>query len=402
MAQKTKKILILSTSYLPTVGGSEIAIKEVTDRLLDFDFDLITAHSPTASPKEEKMSRVNIFRVGGRFSLSGFLLPKNFLPISMFLKTSELIKKNGPYDLVHVFQASQAAGAAWLLKWRYPKLPVLLTLQEGQDLERQDFLKKFFRRLIVGKIDSATAISNYLKNYVLKLRKNLPVEVIPNGVDSAKFSREFSYGELSELADRLGILPDEKAIVSTGRLVPKNGLDILIKAFAILVSNDKEIRHKLLLIADGSQRQELVGLAESLGVVDKVVFVKHVSQDELPKYLKISHVFVRPSRSEGLGISFLEAMAAGLPVVGTAVGGITDFLVHNQTGLICDGSRPEDVAEKIKTLIEDRELRKMVAKNGQELVREKYDWDKITLEYARIYNDVISKGSSVLQLGLDE
>src|SRR3989344_6725083 len=137
MAQKTKKILILSTSYLPMVGGSEIAIKEVTDRLLDFDFDLITAHSPTASPKEEKMSRVNIFRVGGRFSLSGFLLPKNFLPISMFLKTSELIKKNGPYDLVHVFQASQAAGAAWLLKWRYPKLPVFLTLQGGKDLERQ-------------------------------------------------------------------------------------------------------------------------------------------------------------------------------------------------------------------------------------------------------------------------
>ncbi|MBI2057503.1 MAG: glycosyltransferase family 4 protein [Candidatus Yanofskybacteria bacterium] len=388
MLGKTKKILVLSTSYLPMIGGSEVAIKEATSRLPGFQFDLIAALNPATSPREEKIGNVNVFRAGSGLSLYNFLLPKNFLPIAMFLKARELIKKRGPYDLIHVFQASQAAGAAWLLKWLYPKLPVLLTLQEGQDLKRQNFLKKFFRRLIIGKIDSATAISSYLKNYVLELRKNLPVEVIPNGVDSVKFSGEFSYGELSELADRLGILPDEKVIVSTSRLVPKNGLDILIKTFATLVSNDKEIRYKLLLIGDGGQRQELIGLAGELGVADKVVFVKHVSQDELPKYLKISHVFVRPSRSEGLGISFLEAMAAGLPIVGTAVGGITDFLVHNQTGLICDGSKPEDVAEKIKTLIADNELRKRVIKNSQDLVREKYDWNKIALEYARIYNNI--------------
>lgn len=373
------------------VGGSEVAVKEITDRLPDVNFGLITGYprGPLGLvPREEKKGNVSIFRVGGSLSLFDFLLPKNFLPVSMFLKALELIKKNGPYDLVHVFQASQAAGAAWLLKWRYPKLPVLLTLQEGQDLKRQKFLKKFFRRLIISKINFATAISVYLKDYVLELRKNLSVSVIPNGVDVAKFTKDFSYGELSTLADQLGIFPDEKVVVSTGRLVPKNGLDVLIKAFAILAAKNKEKRYKLILVGEGNQERELVSLAEALGIADKVVFVKSVSQDELTKYLKISHIFVRPSRSEGLGNSFLEAMAAGLPIVGTAVGGITDFLFHNQTGLICNAFKPEDVSEKIEILLEDDNLRRKVIKNGQELVKEKYDWDKIALEYARIYNNI--------------
>ncbi len=373
------------------VGGSEIAIKEITGRLSEIEFDLITANPRGALgllAGEEKAGNLNIFRVGGSFSLFNFLLPKNFLPLAIFKKAKELVKTKGPYDLVHVFQASQAAGAAWLLKWRYPKLPFLLTLQEGQNLNRQNFLKKLFRRLIINKVDFATAISNYLKNYVLGLRKNLPVEIIPNGIDPAKFSREFNYGELSELANRLGILPDEKIIISTSRLVAKNGLDILVKAFAVLAADNSGTRYKLLLAGEGGQKEELVNLGKALGIYDKIIFAGSVSQDELPRYLKISHVFVRPSRSEGLGISFLEAMAARLPVVGTAVGGITDFLIHGRTGLICDGSKPEDVAEKIQMLIEDHELRKKVIKNSQELVREKYDWDKIALEYARIYNNI--------------
>ena len=212
--------------------------------------------------------------------------------------------------------------------------------------------------------------------------------MIPNGVDVAKFTKDFSYGELSSLADQLGILPDEKVIVSTGRLVFKNGLDILIKAFAILATKDREKRYKLLIVGEGNQEWELTGLAEALGVADKVIFVKSVSQDELPRYLKISHIFVRPSRSEGLGNSFLEAMATGLPIVGTAVGGITDFLFHNQTGLICNASKPEDISEKIGVLLEDDNLRRKVIKNGQELVKEKYDWDKIATEYAKIYNNI--------------
>ncbi len=387
MTQKTKKILILSTAYLPLVGGSEIAIKEITDRLPGYDFDLITARSSPAFLKEEKIGNVNVFRVGSKFNLLSFLLPKNFLPLAIFFKALDLIKNNGPYDLVHAFQASQAAGATWLLKFLYPQLPVLLTLQEGQNLEKQNFFKKFFRKLIIKKADQATAISQYLKNYILSLRKNMQVSIIPNGVDFENFSRDFSYGELSGLADNLNIKPDEKVIVTTGRLVPKNGIDSLIKSFAILhhgpVSTDNQ--YKLLIVGEGPQKVELQNLAEQLGVREKVVFAGMVSHESLPKYLKISHVFIRPSRSEGLGNSFLEAMAASLPVIGSRIGGIPDFITHGETGIFCDPLKPEDIAAKINLVVGDNDLRKKIAVEGRKLVREKYHWEKIAQEYRNIY-----------------
>jgi len=391
--QKTKKILILSTSYLPMVGGSEIAIKEITDRLSEIEFDLVTSHFLKNTLSEEKMGNINVFRVGGGLGLFNFLLPKNFLPIAVFKKARELIKNRGPYDLVHIFQASQAGGAVWLLKFFYPKLKILLTLQEGQDLEKQNFLKRFFRSLIIKKINRATAISEYLKKYMLGIRKDLPVYVAPNGVDMDVFLKDFSYGELSDLAEKLEIKPGEKIIITTGRLVYKNGVDTLIKAMAILAKHPDN-KFKLLIIGEGEQKNELLSLAEKLGLKSKVVFAGSVENRELPKYLKIAHIFVRPSRSEGLGNSFLEAMAAGIPIIGPAVGGIVDFLKDGQTGLICDQNNPEDIAKKIELIMEDENLRKKLVSNAKLLVEQKYNWDKIAQDYQNQY-DIINSNSSL-------
>src|SRR5689334_5267146 len=123
------RILLLSTSYLPLIGGSEMAIKEVTDRLTDVEFDLITWRSNLL--RREHLGRVNVYRVGaGRLS-------KLFLPLLVFRQARRLIRAGTAYDAVHVFQASQVGGAVWFLKRCYPRLPVILTLQEGQDLAAQ-------------------------------------------------------------------------------------------------------------------------------------------------------------------------------------------------------------------------------------------------------------------------
>jgi len=102
----------------------------------------------------------------------------------------------------------------------------------------------------------------------------------------------------------------------------------LIRAFHILTKNLKPDTHnlKLLIVGDGPQREELFNLADELGVKDKVEFAGTIPNQDIYKYLAASFVFVRPSLSEGLGTAFLEAMAAGLPIVGTPVGGIPDFL----------------------------------------------------------------------------
>lgn len=384
--QEKSKILILSSAYLPLIGGSELAIKNITDRLLDFEFDLITARLDKNTSECEKNGNVSVFRVGGPWSLATLFLPKVFLPLLIFFKAVKLLKKN-KYIAVHAFQASGAAGAGWLLKYFYPKSPFIITLQEGKNLQEQGRPINFFRGLILKKADRATAISRYLRNYILGINKNLKVDIIPNGVNIDDFSRNFSYGELTDLESKLGIKPDDKIIISVSRLVHKNGLDLLIEALAILNKNGQE-EYKLILVGDGLLKESLKLKVKNLKLDGKVIFTGLIENQDLPRYLKVSDVFVRPSRSEGLGISFLEAMAADVPVIATKVGGIPDFLEDRKTGLFCS-DEPEDIAFKIRIILENDKLRQGLISNARALVAEKYTWNRIAIEFDKLYKSLV-------------
>jgi len=377
MAHKSTKILIFTTAYRPLIGGSEIAIEQIIKRLPEFFFEIITPRLKKTSPAKEIGGNFAIHRVG-----IGMTADKFLFPVLGFLKALSL---SG--GIIHAYQASHGAGAAWLLKFFRPGLPMILTLQEGKKLEKQGWLINFLRKLIIRKTDVATAISEYLKRYILGVKKDLRVELIPNGVDLENFSRQFSYGELTGLETSLGIKPDDKVIISVSRLVNKNGIDVLIEATGLLHEKYSNQGYKLLLVGDGSDREKLNNLAKKMGIKDSVIFAGSVSQEELPGYLKISDIFVRPSRSEGLGSAFLEAMAAGVPVIGTKVGGIPDFLEDRKTGLFCT-LNPEELAGKINILVNNDGLKQEIIKNAVLLVKEKYNWDRIANQYRNLYNSI--------------
>jgi len=117
-------------------------------------------------------------------------------------------------------------------------------------------------------------------------------------------------------------------------------------------------------------------LAKDLGVSDRVIFKGFVSNENLPKYLKSCDIFIRASLSEGQGISFLEAMAAKLPVIATPVGGIVDFLVEGKTGYLCEPENPESIEETVKKVIADSNKNQII-ENAYKMVCEKYDWNLI-------------------------
>ena len=375
MQGKSKRILILTTAYLPQVGGSELAIKNVTDRLPEFDFDLITSRFSSDVPLYEKIGNVNVYRVGNFLSRFSFLLPKNFLPIAVFFKARRLIAQHGPYDLIHAYQASQAAGGGWLLKWAYPRIPFLVTVQEGKILTSQSMLTRFFRYFIFKKADHATVISNYLAKYVASQNKNLPVTIIPNGVDLNKFpDSSFQFPV------------KDKTVITVSRLVEKNGVKDLIEAIAVVAKKIPDVR--LMVIGDGDLKTDLIKRSESLGMENNVSFLGEIDNNLLPHYLAKAMVFVRPSLSEGLGISFLEAMAAGVPIIGTPVGGIIDFLEDGETGLFCKVKDTQDIGEKIIRILSDKELHDKLANQGRELVRREYDWDIIVQKFRDIYETI--------------
>ncbi|MEK7124965.1 MAG: glycosyltransferase family 4 protein [Patescibacteria group bacterium] len=385
MNSQKPRILILSTSYLPLVGGSELAIKNITDRIPDVEFDMVTGRFGQA-PSREKIGNIEVFRVGGRFIQFSLFLPKVFLPCAIFFMAQRLMRQHR-YALIHVFQASQAAGAAWPLKKIYPSVPVLLTLQEGKALNAQPWFIRTLRKHIIAVAEQITVISTYLARYARSIT-HVPVRLIPNGVDVRLFAEQAEQWR-TRMRERLCGTSDEQLIISASRLVEKNGLRNLLSAVHEVMYERPNTR--LVIIGDGPLRKELEQQAQNLGIASKVLFIGTVAHEEIPRYLGAADVFVRPSLSEGLGTAFLEAMACRVPVVASSVGGISDFISNGDTGVVCDPTNIHSIATGIKSLLGDPAYAKEIAKRAFALVQERYDWDTIAATMKQVYMPFLKK-----------
>jgi len=385
--QKTK-ILIFSIAYSPLWGGAEIAVKEITDRLaLDFEFDMVTSALEKGLPKREKIGSINVYRIGG-----GKLL----FPFLAFLKARKLNKERN-YNIIWSIMANRAGFAALFFKLfstsnKSENTPVkfLLTLQEGDELNYPKkrvgifwvFIAPFFN-MIFKKADFIQAISSFLVEWGVSIRKNHEsVAVVPNGVDLDKFKVDLF--NKREIRKSFNLKLDDNVIVTTGRLAPKNGVTDLVEAIHLFIS-EYNMPVKLLILGEGEERTKIEALVKKYKLERQVFLLGFFPQDKIYDYLYASDIFIRPSLSEGLGNSFLEAMAAGLPIIGTPVGGIPDFLKDGVTGLFCQPKDPESIADSIYKLISDSKLKQKIAQNGQSLVFENYGWDIISEEMKSIF-----------------
>ncbi len=369
-----KRILIFSLAYYPHVGGAEVAIKEITDRLGDSaSFDMITLRLDPASPRIERIGNVSVCRVG--FGTKNYFNKIWFVPAAFFRALS-LHRKNN-YDLSWAMM-SYMGFPALFLKW-LKGVPFALSLQEGDTLghiaERKriravSFLyKRIFKNAAV-----VQALSNFLADFARSMGYKGNVEVIPNGVDMGKFKVE------SRKAER-----DNTILITTSRLVEKNAVGDIIDALEYLPEN------VTLQIAGTGPLEKVLRLkVESLKLEERVRFLGYVPHEKLPDYLHHADIFIRPSLSEGQGVSFVEAFAAGIPVIATPVGGIPDFLKDGETGLFCEVKNPRSIAQKVEKLMKDRESRDYIVGNAQRLAVERYDWDLIAGEMKeRVFNATI-------------
>jgi len=359
-----KRILVFSFAYYPFVGGAEVAIKEITDRLKDFEFDLLTHSFDNSLPTKEKIGNVTVIRIR---SFTKFLYP-----IKSFLKASRLHFKNR-YDLSWAVMAN--TGFASLFLKLFFGLPFILTIQEGDPIpqikRRVWFVYPFFK-MVFKMADKVTAISVFLADFAREMgAKN--ISVIPNGVDL-----EIFVGQPKTISDSKNAV-----LITTSRLVKKNGLADVIQALPLL-----PVGVTFSILGDGPLLDELKELSLKLNVSDRVNFMGFVRHEKAVDLLRSADVFIRPSLTEGLGCSFLEAMSVGLPLIATPVGGIPDFLKDGETGLFCDVNNPKDIADKVLRLMNDKELYKKISKNGVEIVREKYDWNGISSRFASIFSSV--------------
>ncbi|MFH0820022.1 MAG: glycosyltransferase [bacterium] len=388
-----RKILIFSLAYFPLIGGAEVAIREIAKRNPEFEFDLLTAKFKKELPRQEKIDNINVYRLG-----LGNYFDKYLYFWLAFLKAGEFNRQR-KYNLIWAMMANYAGLSALLFKRAHPEIKYLLTLQEGDSevfLRRRTWFWQPIYKKIYTEADHIQVISNYLAKRAQKMGVKCPIDLVPNGVDFENFAKDFSEEELKELKASLKIKDNEKVIITVSRLVEKNGVDDLIRAIKELKLKRDNLPVKLLIIGDGKDKDELTELTRRLDLKNEVLFLGQIDHWALPRCLKIADVFVRPSLSEGLGNVFLEAMAAGLPIIGTPVGGIPDFLTDYETGLFCEIRNPESIAEKILELIDKPELAQTLTKNGQKLVLEKYDWDKVAGQMKEIFLNEIYKANKSL------
>ncbi|TSA45457.1 glycosyltransferase family 1 protein [bacterium] len=371
-----KRILIFSIAYEPMVGGAELAVRNITDRLPSYEFDLITCRFGKKDLAEQKIGNVMVYRVGFGSRLGRYLYPV------LALRLASRLHRKKAYGIVWSIMAAYAGAAALMFKRRFPDVKFLLTLQEGDSVPHIHKQVRGFQKhwqQVFKKADYIQAISQYLADWAKAEGAACPMEVVPNGVTLSFFS-PLIRGRLR------GGRNSKFVIITTSRLVPKNGIDVLIKAVTELKTLIRDTRYLIRIVGSGPDEKKLKDLARGLNVDHLIEFVGEVSPDEIPEYLSQADLFVRPSRSEGLGSSFLEAMAAGLPVVGTAVGGIPDFLKDGETGFLAKVDDPKDLAQKIHLLLEDKNLYSKLSANGKKLVEKNYDWNKIANCMEKIFS----------------
>ncbi len=381
-----KKILIFSLSYYPLVGGAEVAIKEITSRIKDVEFDMITLRFNKDHKEFEKVGNVDVYRVGFGSSYLNKIL---FIPLASFkawrLNREKKYKKFWVMMTYMLFPVT-------LMRLFGNKTPYVLTLQDGDPFEhvfKRPHVKLFAPLLKKGfkEAEVVQPISNFLASWVRKFGSRSRVEVIPNGVDLKKFTRPDFPAHGREGNSRENLV----RLVTTSRLVKKNGLEDLIESLKYLPPNVC-----LKIVGSGPLDSRLKSKSRKLNLEDRVEFVGHVSHSDVVRHLWKADIFIRPSLSEGMGVSFIEAMAVGLPVVATPVGGIPDFLSDPDkspqrppTGLYVAPRDSKSIAKQVERLMKNDRLKETLITNGKRLVKDKYDWDLIAEEMkGRVFGKV--------------
>jgi N-acetyl-alpha-D-glucosaminyl L-malate synthase BshA len=285
-----------------------------------------------------------------------------FLPYEISL-TSKLVDvvMHQNLDLLHVHYAIPHASAAFMareiLKSRGKNIPFITTLH-GTDitLVGRDPSYRPVIEFSINMSDGVTAVSDSLRKDTLKyFDVNRDIEVIPNFIDPE------NYGKASDLCFRGMYAPNgEKVLTHISNFRPVKRISDVVKVFEKV---HREIPCKLLLAGDGPERGNVENLARELGVIHDVIFLGKTKAIE--RILCMSDLFLLTSESESFGLSSLEAMASGVPVISTNTGGIPEVNIHGFSGYLSNVGDVDDMAKNALSLLNNDQLIKQFGEQAK-------------------------------------
>lgn len=314
------------------------------------------------------------------------LFEHSLYDLSLTSKMLEVIEYED-LDLMHVHYAIPHAVSAYLAKqvWKKSgkKIKFITTLH-GTDITLMG-LEPTFMPLVkfsIEESDGVTAVSRFLKEKTLtnfNLKKE--IEVIYNFIDTEKYKPAEDKPFKKHIATH-----GEKVLIHTSNFrVVKRVTDTI----RILSKVREEVPAKLVLVGDGPDRSECERLARELDLHKDVIFLG--KQDAIEEILTAGDLFLMPSQSESFGLSALEAMACGLPVISTSVGGLPELVVHNETGYIAEIGDIERMAKYTIDLLTNDKKYKSFARNSRERAVNSFDMNLIIPQYIQYYERILNE-----------
>jgi phosphatidylinositol alpha-1,6-mannosyltransferase len=300
-------------------------------------------------------------------------------PLKQYFRTR---KNLGKYDIIHIHTAGEAiAYGIHRRLFRTPKLvlgiyapkvhlfPMLRSLGEFSD-----FFACHAADLIISQ--SEYSRQNICESYFIDKSK---IRVMYGGADDSFFSIAKQYKRGGE----------NFTLLFCGRLNgphEQKGVDILLKAMPLIL---KQHTVTLEIIGSGPRAGEYQALAKRLGVENSVRFLGFIENNKLPGYYSSADLFVLPSRRENFPIVLLEAMAVGLPIVSTAVGGVSEAIGDTESGILVQPNDPEKLAEAINSLLDQPEKMKMMGEKGRERAKQYFTWEKVAERVVNFYHEIL-------------
>ncbi len=373
---KPIRLLSVCHGYPPYCGGAENAAAFITEhaaREAGITAMVVTSTIGGRLPRHAECNDVDIHRIPSykRAWTRHTVLELGLFFLSGWLHSRKLYDALQPdYVLAHFTMPAGVLAAAWKRRFGTPYAVIL----QGSDVpgyqpSRFRLLHGVMRgvaRKVWSSADHVFAVGRPLAALAGECWSG-PIQVIPNGVSDAWF-RPHDY----QPRERLTILV-------VAQLIERKGIQYLLEALSLMQA-DPSVVH---LCGTGPYQEALRKQADALGLADQVVFHGSVDADRIRELQDASDLFVLPSRQEGLPLSLLEAMAAGMPVVATPVGDIGRVLQHEQNGLIMAPGDIEALTEALQTLSDDESLREAYGKAARSAV-ESYRWSTIWGQYREV------------------
>lgn len=380
------KVAVITPTFFPIMGGIEKGIYDIFRIVAqNHEIKIITPFPEekflSGFQREDKFELkdnlgiyyfrdlFNLWKIPGAWYLRAVLPPISF---STAAAASKSFKGFRP-DIVICFYPLRTGLAALFLK-AVMKIPVVIGIS-GREVPGPGIppLWKHYQRLMARAIKQVIFISEFCRQS-LGFDDNFG-EIIPFGVDTEKFKPGL---DASSVKKKLNIPQDKTILLAVQRLDEWKRVDIIIEAMKSILA---KIDAYLLIVGKGPKMKELIELAKKLGVGSRIIFTGFVADDELPLYYAAADVFVFHSIYETLGISLIEAMAAGKPIVSVRSTAIPETVEDGQNGILVEPMNAARLAEAVISLLQSREKRQQFSSASRERALKKYSLQHVASRY---------------------